>query len=837
MKSYHFIAWRELLAQKVTSSLILTAVILSTITTTVAGQSIGILRAMRQQQAITINGERYAAFRQMSEEQLSELKSDSRLSYIGPYISIGTVDMNDQMTLGLTEYADSSLDAYPAVSQIQEGRLPEKAMEIALPEDALKYLGFTGGTGDTISLNISKNMRHDIVPEIDYTADFILTGITKSNYIGYIYGGLIFGIVGNGTASQLLPEDYLYHDVDFCTADKRTFQDTVNDLAEKLQIQDLDIFYNQIYLQACGIKYDGNGNAESNGSGFSYMAAAGVMAGALILFMAGLVIYHIFKITISKHMKEYGILRAIGSEKGQLYHIVFFRILILCAVGIPVGVILGLLSVRKILTAAVGFLSPQIFMVQSSSELQELILKNSSGKPLLLVLSAAGTLLFALAATVPAARYAAGTAPIAVMSGRKVKIKRRHRKTGKIRNFEAYYARLNLKRNRSRTVVTVLTLAVSISVFIALHSSITLLDVMDGNERNYNGDYSIVNENTGFSPDDLKKLTRNRAVDSVAAIQFSIYESEASEEVQNIELGFELHPPEVFQVAGLNEVYWDYFATSDYFVGREISDKDLSLLKSGKACIVKNPPQLSVENKELERTTFEPGEKISVAGRDIPILATLEGYDCISVGNDGYTHGVQVIVSDSLYPELTGNNVYSEMCPALKENADRDWFKGSIEEICQTIPGTTYLSYEEAERQLRESFEQIRLLASGVVLFISLIGLLNIINTVYTNIHTRIVEIGMERAIGMNTGSLYKTFLWEGTFYGMEAVMIGSAIGYICTVFIEAASNGTIRLVPVPVIPIIEAAVVMIGACLAATCIPLRKIIKLSIVDSIDTIE
>lgn len=62
MKSYRVLAWKELLAQKFTSILILIAVILSTVTTTVIGQSIGVLNAMRQQQAITINGENTLLF-------------------------------------------------------------------------------------------------------------------------------------------------------------------------------------------------------------------------------------------------------------------------------------------------------------------------------------------------------------------------------------------------------------------------------------------------------------------------------------------------------------------------------------------------------------------------------------------------------------------------------------------------------------------------------------------------------------------------------------------------------------------------------------------------------
>lgn len=831
MKSYRILAWKELLAQKVTSILILIAVILSTVTTTVIGQSIGILNAMRQQQAITINGEKYATFIQMSEEQISELKEDARFSYIGPSISLGTIDLNSQLTLGLVEYVGNSLDTYPAISQIQEGRLPEQAMEIALSEDALKFLGFDGKVGDTISLPVSKTLRHDIAPSIEFTADFVLVGITKSNYIGYSYGGMT-GIVGTDTAEQLLPEEYLYYNVDFRTADKRSFQNTVNDVIEKFQIHELDTSYNQVYLQACGIQFDSQESSEKSGLGFSFMAAAGVMVGVLILLAAGLVIYNILKISVSKRIKGYGVLRAIGSEKSQLYSIVSLQILILCLLGIPVGMIVGLLSTKGIIIMATSFLSPEIFMVQNTSELQNLISANSTGKVPFLVISAAITLFFAFMAAIPAAKYAAKVPPTVAMSGWNTKVKRRNRKSKTIRNFEAYYARLNLERNRGRTAITVLSLVMSIAVFIALQSFTTLLNTASGMEDNHLGDYSIVNETVGFSADDLEELRQNSAVSSVAAIQFLLYEPDDAGQISDIVLGFALQPGETFQVVGLNDDYWDYF------MGSELSAEDLALLKSGKACIVRNPLALNYGGTELERTSFAAGDAIFVAGRDITIIATLDGYDgYVSVGNSGFTNGVQVIVSDCIYSELTGTAIYNEMCPTLNADADRELFDTVAEKICQDIPGTTYLSYEETDRQLEESFEQIRLLAWGLILFVGLIGLLNIINTVYTNIHTRVMEIGMQRAIGMSAGSLYKAFLWEGAYYGIIAVVIGNIVGYICTIFVNAATTDTIQLVSIPILPIAEATVLSIGACLLATCIPLRKIAGMSIVDSIETVE
>ena len=72
---------------------------------------------------------------------------------------------------------------------------------------------------------------------------------------------------------------------------------------------------------------------------------------------------------------------------------------------------------------------------------------------------------------------------------------------------------------------------------------------------------------------------------------------------------------------------------------------------------------------------------------------------------------------------------------------------------------------------------------------------------------------------------------------GIIASVIGSVLGYVCTIFIEAATSDTIQLVAIPVMPILEATLLAVGACLLATAIPLRKISKMNIVDSIETVE
>ena len=88
------------------------------------------------------------------------------------------------------------------------------------------------------------------------------------------------------------------------------------------------------------------------------MMLAGILVAGLVLLAAGLVIYNILKISVSKRVKSYGILRAIGGEKGQLYQIVVIEVILLCLLGIPIGIALGSVSAKGILNASTTIISP-----------------------------------------------------------------------------------------------------------------------------------------------------------------------------------------------------------------------------------------------------------------------------------------------------------------------------------------------------------------------------------------------------------------------------------------------------------------------------------------------
>lgn len=825
MKRFSSLAWKELKAQRVTSVLILAAVILSTIMTTVVGQSIGILNTMRMDQAAQLNGRRHASFHNVSVEGRELLLHDDRLSYAGSAQALGVADLSESgMTALVREYQGDTLETvYPQDARLKEGRLPQTADEIALPEDALKFLGVQCGVGDPITLSLRLVLVNDSEGSYEYSHTFRLSGILESNYLAYS-SGTVTGIAGPGAAKALLPPRYQVYSVDFLVKELSRFQETVNELRTLTGTTEKEVQYNWIYLSALGAEYEGK--KEEGGAGFSFMAAAGGLIGALVLLAAGLVIYNILKISVAKRVKQYGTLRAIGAERGQLYRLLSRQLLLLCGAGIPTGLCIGALAAKTVLRMALSFLSPGAFRMSSAAELVSNVNASHAGGVWPLVLSAAVTLLFAFLAAVPAASYAARVSPTEAMNGTGRSAKKGRRKPRRIRSFEAYYARLNLGRSPGRTAITILSIAMAVAVFVSLQSFAGLLDASRGVKELHTGDYSAVSRN-GFTAEKVRELKKDSRLQALYTEQLTIYQQDETGWIP-IQTDVKLGPADTFQLASADRERLSEF-------GAELSADELERLLAGEGVLVKNPIPISFGEEAIKGAWAEAGDTVNIAGKTLDVLA--EQSTAILGAESGFTNGIQFIMSEALYGELTGGSRYAAVYPQLKPEADSEALEQTLNDFCGRTPGSTWISYRQTDAQLAESFEQIKLLCWGLILFISLIGVLNIMNTVYTNIHTRIGEIGMQRAIGMSVRSLYQTFLWEGVYYAMIAAALGAAAGSFCTAFVNAAATGVFTALPIPYRSIIQAAAVSVAACFIATALPLRSLAKMSIVDSIDSVE
>lgn len=387
------------------------------------------------------------------------------------------------------------------------------------------------------------------------------------------------------------------------------------------------------------------------------------------------------------------------------------------------------------------------------------------------------------------------------------------------------YARLNLKCGRGRTAITILSLVMSITVFVALQSFTGLLDASSAVQDMYTGDYALTNEDAGISAEGVEKLRANDAVAQLSTTRLSVF---MPDQTLPFDTNLSLQGHETLQLASVDEAQLSRFAPT-------LSAQDKQALLDETGCLVKNPIALSYGGETVQQTSLAVGDVVKLGDKELRVVALLDSP--VTIGSSGFTNGVQILVSDAMYCELTGSDYYAEVCPTLKKDADTSAFETWLDGWCGKNPGTQWLSYRQSSQEMAESFAQIKMLCWVLIALIGVIGVLNIINTVYSSIHTRIGEIGMQRAIGMSAASLYKTFLWEGAYYGIFASVIGAVLGYVCCIFVGAAQTDTLQLVAVPVAAILEAAAVSVAACLAATAIPLRAISRMNIVDSIETGE
>ncbi|HBE9571777.1 TPA: ABC transporter permease [Clostridioides difficile] len=819
MKNYLSLSIKELKSQKLMTTFIIIAIVLSTIMTTVVGQSIGILQNLRIEQARSFNGDRHVSFHQLTKNQVDDIRKDDRVYQAGTSITIGSSKIKDSgISVLVKEYDKTGLSNYPKLMKLKSGHLPKDKNEIALDENTLKLMGIKPRLGVTIPMNLDISLLNDTIPPYNYTANFKLSGILEDDYTGYV-SGIVNGIVGKGTSENLLPKRYTLSSLDFKIKQQEKFQEIVNQLAKKINLSHNSIQYNWIYLNALKIQFEKDENS-SNSDGISMIILVSLFVALLVLLASGLVIYNILKISVTKKIKEYGCLRAIGAEPNQIYKIVILQILILCTVAIPIGAVIGIISSKGITGMVTNILNPDILLANDNKEITELIHKNTTTYMFPLVLSTNVSLIFSFISALPSAIYASHVSPKIAMAGSTTKIKRKIKREKTIKNFERHLAWLNLKRNKGRTIITILSLFMSITVFVALSEFSNVLDVSRSVSNLKEGDFSLTNEISGFDKSTLDKIAKMKNVNRTSFIKYSEYKQGEIDTDINFE-----NSGEMLKIIGIDEQTLKDLMPS-------ITDSILEDFKNGSICFIKNPIAISTPGVKTRHTNLKPKDSITINKKQLDIYSTVD--KMFFLQGNGWINGVDVIVYDSVYNTLTNKNKFNQINIYAKDKSKLEQIRLSIEQICENNPGSHWISYIESDKQLKESFKQIEFLAWAVILFVGLIGTLNIINTTHTNINTRTNEIGVKRAIGMSNSSLYKMFLWEGVYYGIFAAIFGSIAGYASAIIINMATIEKLDFTNIPITSILQATIISVLACIIATLIPLRKVKKMNIIDCID---
>ena len=175
-------------------------------------------------------------------------------------------------------------------------------------------------------------------------------------------------------------------------------------------------------------------------------------------------IYNSFSISISERKRQFGLLSSVGATRKQLVNSVFFEAFFISLFGIPIGIGSGIIGIGITL----HFLKDTFASMLGNTTI-ELTLNVSI--PSIIAAIILGLITVLISAYIPARRSKKISALDAIRQTADIKISPKNVKTSrltrKIFAIEGDFALKNLKRNKKKYRSTVLSLFISILLFIS----------------------------------------------------------------------------------------------------------------------------------------------------------------------------------------------------------------------------------------------------------------------------------------------------------------------------------------------------------------------------------
>ena len=387
----------------------------------------------------------------VSEEQFQQIKENAMFEKVGCWIPVDIMT-NTNRRVAEVDYADQNqLEIRMLTPRI--GSAPQKANEVLVSANILKDLNIEEKIGAEIPVELKVRQSGQ-----SYHFDMVVSGIydTPNEKAEFVIVSKAFLEENSEMMSDLAqqrPGCGIYT-ADVVMRDNYMIKDRISELVRNIG-GNPDDRNAENYVRVAP------NPIISNDSGLTMWLVAGVF-GILFLFCGYLLIYNVFEIAVTNDIRQYGLLRTVGTTSQQIKRLVNRQALYLFLIGTPFGLLFGTLLGRSILPAAL-----QIFAVDFSGG-------NIAVGTLPYLGIIAGAVLFSgltvYISTRKPVKKASRVSPIEAIryvEQNTVSIKRKKTKVGAV---IPRMAKANLQRNKRRTVFIVISLTLSIvllnSVFI-----------------------------------------------------------------------------------------------------------------------------------------------------------------------------------------------------------------------------------------------------------------------------------------------------------------------------------------------------------------------------------
>ena len=564
------------------------------------------------------------------------------------------------------------------------------------------------------------------------------------------------------------------------------------ELAKELNY-DGDINYNSTLLALYGEST--YGNVMSSMGGMMIIMLSLVSIGCII------VIYNSFAISVMERKKEFGLLSSIGATKRQLSHTVFFEAVV---VGV-IGIILGILG------AYIGIGCVILIINNLISDMLEYKLHLVTNPLFIIIPVIFMIIVIGVSAFIPS-RRASKVSPIeAIRQNDDIKINKKKIRTSKLVlklfGIEGEIALKNIKRNKKKYRVTIVSLFISIVLFISFSSYMnytlnTASSVMG--EVPYDYQISYFGDDPNNDKEALDKI--NEIVKSSDVKEYVSYS------VSNLSIiGNYTYSDEYLDfyksaygddgIKALNNLKYQYISIlvlddnsyNKYKKLIGIDNDSVILLNKFKGVsygnnkrVNYNIPVINNGNINIKICNFDNDEDVDTTkycNKNIDnIFVTNKSFDLIE--EFSYMDDFKLIVNKKLYDSISDSSTHYTQFNIISDNTN------NIDKLTKDLDkysNVNYTNIKETMKQANNLILVVKILMYGFISLVTLIGVTSVFNTISTSMALRKREFAVLRSIGLTNRGFNKILFFESLFFGMKSLIFAIPVSIGITVLIHYA--------------------------------------------------
>lgn len=573
----------------------------------------------------------------------------------------------------------------------------------------------------------------------------------------------------------------------------------------------------------------------------------------LVAFTGYLVIYNIFQISVAGDIRYYGLLKTIGVTPKQLRRLIRQQALLLSALGIPVGLLLGY---------GVGAAAVPITMSASTVGGRYTTVSVS---PWIFLFSSVFALLTVLLSCARPGRIAGRVSPVeAVRYTERQSAGKTHRKGSKVTPVQM--AAANLGRDKKKTALVMVSLSLTVVLLNLLVTFIGGFDMDKYLSRRSCADFLISTPDyfnyRGFSlTKEAVEPVRANTAHSLEGFAYqtggvgmylpeSVWRDEAAFYSRDTDMDIDAllaqTPRDGDKVQAASQI-----EGLDPTLGEKLTviDGSLDSLWEPDSHAIAIAVNLDDSGKLPDPGIYPAvGEKIKVTYGNGDTAYDVNYTVCALVdvpynmSSRFYTMGYEAILSaDALYRDAGEDNVFPMVylfdTPSPEAEAAAESYLAQL-----TSDPDSPLMYESkaTHRAYFQEFRMIFVILGGLLCaIIGIVGILNFFNAMMTAILARSREFAVLQSVGMTGRQLETMLLWEGLLYtlgsGLIAGLLSAAVNPLAGRLLESAYwFYSYHYTITPVLAMLPAFIVL-GCAIPA--VMYRQAVKQSIVERLRSLD